>query len=176
MRMRNPFSGDPGDEERTGNGAGDDPLAPPQNEPEGDEPQVSRLQADEPTEPAAEAGGDDTADDGDSGKEEQEITAPSIGPNTVIEKKSPEERLDFDKISDVDAMGRDKRREVVGKTYGPTKLRVFATFAAFFAVVGALTLGFYFLAKDLDAPPAQSPDASPWSQPDAPQQPPKELQ
>lgn len=102
--------------------------------------------------------------------------APSIGPNTVIDRKPPEERLDFDKISDTDAMGKDKRREVVGHTYGPTRTRVFGTFAAFIAIVAALTVGFYFLAKELDQPPSENPDVAPWSQAEAPQTPPKPLQ
>jgi hypothetical protein len=103
-------------------------------------------------------------------------SAPSIGPNTVIEKPPPHERLDFDKISDTDAMGKDKRRDVVGKTYGPTRARVFGTFAAFLAIVAALTVGFYFLAKELDQPPAENPDVAPWSEADAQQKPPKPLQ
>ena len=102
--------------------------------------------------------------------------APSIGPNTVIEREPPEERLDFDKISDVDAVGKDKRREVVGGKYGPSRTRVIATFATFFAVVAALGVGFYFLAKELDQPPSENPDVSPWSASEAPQQPPKPLQ
>jgi hypothetical protein len=114
---------------------------------------------------------------GDGGSEgEQDLTAPSVGPHTTFDKEPPEERLDHDKISDTDAMGKDKRREVVGGTYGPTKTRVLATFAAFFLVVGALTAGFYFLAKELDQPPSENPDVAPWSAPDAPQQPPRELQ
>jgi hypothetical protein len=99
-----------------------------------------------------------------------------VGPNTVIEREPPEERLDFDQISDTDAMGKDKRREVVGGTYGPTRTRVFATFATFIAVVAALVVGFYFLAKELDAPPEQNEDVAPWSQADAPQQPPRPIQ
>jgi hypothetical protein len=107
---------------------------------------------------------------------EGEFTAPSIGPNTVIEKRPPGERLDFDKISDTDAMGKDKRRVVVGGTYGPTRARVFATFATFFAVMAALIVGLYFLAKELDQPPAENVDEAPWSAPAAEQTPPRPLQ
>ncbi len=73
-------------------------------------------------------------------------------------------------------MGRDKRREVVGGTYGPTRARVFGTFAAFIALVAALAVGFYFLAKELDQPPSENPDVAPWSAAEAPQTPPKPLQ
>jgi hypothetical protein len=104
------------------------------------------------------------------------FTAPSIGPNTVIERRPPGDRLDFDKISDIDAMGKDKRRVVVGGSYGPTRARVFVTFATFFAVMAALVAGLYFLAKELDQPPEQNVDQAAWSAPDAKQTPPRPLQ
>ena len=118
----------------------------------------------------------DAAEKSTAPASETDAPRPRSAPNTVIERKPPEERLDFDKISDDDAMGKDKRREVVGGTYGPTRARVFGTFAAFFALVAALTVGFYFLAKELDQPPAENPDVAPWSQAEAPQTPPKPLQ
>ena len=170
----------------------DDPLAPPEGEQ--DEPRSARSSG-EPT-PAPPA--DEPSDEGDTqdsnaveeseasptGRDRTdshvlhkgEFTAPSVGPHTVIEKRPPEERLDFDKISDKDAMGKDKRRQVVGGRYGPTRQRVFVTFAAFFAVMGALITGLYFLAKELDEPPAENPDVAPWSAPDAEQAPPRPLQ
>jgi len=187
MRMKNPFSDEPGDEEKDAAEAGaDEPRADETRE--SDQPEATQARADD--EPRAESGdAGDSAESGDSGNgsdggngsgkaggEDSMTAAPSIGPNTVIEREPPEERLDFDKISETDAMGRDKRREVVGGTYGPTRTRVFATFATFIAVVAALGVGFYFLAKELDAPPAENPDEAPWSQPEAPQTPPKPLQ
>ena len=181
MRMKNPFSNEPGDESGSGaepeqdrgdeSATGDEPAA---------ETRASETRAEESSDSGS-SGSNGSADSGepDSGTDdrgEQELTAPSVGPHTVIEKEPPEERLDFDKISDVDAVGEDKRREVVGKSYGPSKTRVFGTFAAFFLVVGALAAGAYFLAQELDQPPAENPDVAPWSQADAPQSPPKELQ
>jgi hypothetical protein len=150
MRMKNPFDDESGDEEK-GSAETREP----------DQPEVTEARED----------GEDSTH-----KETAGISAPSIGPNTVIEREPPEERLDFDKISDTDAMGKDKRREVVGGTYGPTRTRVFATFATFIAVVAALVVGFYFLAKELDQPPSENPDEAPWSLPEAPQQPPKPIQ
>jgi hypothetical protein len=189
MRMKNPFSDEPGDEEseaaetRAGQTRESEQ---PEDQPD-DQLEASESRADdEPAEkehdsPTAESGSDDDAgsdDDSDLGPNQQRagVTAPSIGPDTVIERKPPEERLDFDKISDQDAMGEDKRREVVGKSYGPSRTRVFGTFAAFIAIVAAVTVGFYFLAKELDQPPAENPDEAPWSQADAPQSPPRPLQ
>ena len=78
--------------------------------------------------------------------------------------------------SDLDAMGKDKRRHVMGGTYGPTRTRIFATFATTFAIIGALAIGFYLAAKELDKPPETNAVEAPWAAPDAPQRPPRELQ
>lgn len=198
MRMRNPFSGDSEEEKDSGDEAQEESSAERAQETRvsetraGDEspsatngsgssedgssgsdsPEAGPSDSDSPSAGSSDTGSSDTGSDGG----EQELTAPSVGPHTTFDKEPPEERLDFDKISDTDAMGEDKRREVVGGTYGPTKTRVFATFAAFFLAVGALAAGVYFLAKELDQPPAENPDVAPWSQADAPQSPPKELQ
>ena len=186
MRMKNPFADEPGDEE---NAAGETPA----HEARADEtrespgPEATEARAEDRTESAAEPESEAHAEpetkprsgeDGGGGSrgEDSMTAAPSIGPNTVIDRQPPEERLDFDKISDTDAMGKDKRREVVGGTYGPTRTRVFATFATFIAVVAALAVGLYFLAKELDAPPADKPDEAPWSQAEAPQTPPRPIQ
>lgn len=115
-------------------------------------------------------------EDDRSDADKQELTAPSVGPHTKFDHRPPEERLDFDKISDVDAMGREKKRKVVGGTYGPTRTRVFATFATFFVVVAALGVGLYFLAKELDQPPKNNPDEAPWSAEGVEQKAPRELQ
>ena len=58
------------------------------------------------------------ADGSTDEKDVSDITAPSIGPDTTIEREPPEERLAKHEQSDVDAMGLDKRREVVGGSYG----------------------------------------------------------
>jgi hypothetical protein len=206
MRMRNPFASDPEDERGSGDDPLSPPeqereesSGETSREEPAQETRVAETRAGETRAggdaPGAQADSGDAHEDsgsseetehssngssngsGDGGSEgEQDLTAPSVGPHTTFDKEPPEERLDHDKISDTDAMGKDKRREVVGGTYGPTKTRVFATFAAFFLVVGALTAGFYFLAKELDQPPSENPDVAPWSEPDAPQQPPRELQ
>ena len=181
MRMGNPFSNSPGDEEEHDADASQDPLDPGTDEAieETPEPEPAEAYADEET--AESEPYEEEAPKKKKGSEhhllhEGEFTAPSVGPHTVIDRPPPEERLNLDQISDTDAMGKQKRREVVGGTYGPTRARVFATFATFFAVVAAVAVGFYFLAKELDQPPDENADVAPWSAADAPQQPPKPLQ
>ncbi len=121
-------------------------------------------------EPSAEAGSSSSKDsesssDGadDDLDDASNITAPSIGPNTVIEHEPPEERLDFDKISDEDAMGNDKRREVVGKRYSASPARQLVTYALFIVVVVALFIGGKALATKLDEPPKTVQAQAPWT-------------
>jgi hypothetical protein len=92
-----------------------------------------------------------------------EPAAPSIGPHTEIEHTPPEERLAGREHSNTDALGLDKRRQVVGGTYGPTRTRVIMRFVVFFAVVGALFVGLLFLVDQLDQPPDTYKDAAPWT-------------
>lgn len=121
-----------------------------------------------------EAGESAAKEDGGEAKEmppASSIVAPSIGPHTVIDYVAPEDRLDFDKISDVDAMGLDKRRKVVGKAYSPSLAKQATLYGAFLAFVVALLFGGKLLKDELDAAPAEYEDLAPWSQADAPQVP-----
>jgi hypothetical protein len=95
-------------------------------------------------------------------------TAPSIGPHTVIERDDPEERLARHEQSETDAMGLDKRREVVGGQYRPSRARQLTTYGIFLAVVAAIAVGFIVLAGELDQPPKAYKDEAPWSRADAP--------
>ena len=93
----------------------------------------------------------------------QKITdTPSIGPHTEIEHVPPEERLAGHDISQTDAMGLDKRRSVVGGSYGPTLARQASMYGIFLAVVAALVIGFILLANELDQPPETYEDTAPW--------------
>jgi hypothetical protein len=109
--------------------------------------------------------------------EEFHPTAPSLGPNTVINREPVEERLARHDQSDVDAMGKDKRRVVVGHSYGPTKMRQLALYGVFLAVLAALLFGGKLLVDSLDTPVGKDiPNSAPWAQPNAPEHPPKPLQ
>jgi hypothetical protein len=102
-------------------------------------------------------------------------TAPSIGPNTVIEKDDPKERLARHDQSSTDAMGLDKRRSVVGGRYSPSLGRQATMYGIFLAVVAAIAIGFVLLANELDKPPKSYPDKAPWARADAPNIPPPPL-
>jgi hypothetical protein len=124
------------------------------------------------------AGENGNGAEGKSGRHREKagITAPSIGPNTVIERVPPEERLAGHEHSQQDAMGRDKRRSVVGERHAPTFARQAALYGIFLAVVVVLAIGAKLLVDKADQPPKTNPAVAPWAQPDAPQHPPKPLQ
>lgn len=115
---------------------------------------------------------------GSSGdRPEQQVSAPSLGPNTVIEREPVEERLARHEQSEVDAMGLDKRRAVVGESFGPSKKRQLAVYLGFLAVVAALVVGAIILVGALDTPVGKDvPNNAPWAQQDAKQIQPKPIQ
>jgi hypothetical protein len=103
-------------------------------------------------------------------------TAPSIGPGSVVEREPVEERLARHEQSNVDAMGQDKRRQVVGKTYGPTLARQLALYAIFLVIVAAIAFGVKVAVDHFDQPPKHFAAKAPWAQPGVKQTPPKPLQ
>jgi hypothetical protein len=131
-----------------------------------------------------EGGGDEAADTEGAGDEPahshegwqtvdiSDTPAPSIGPHTTFELPPPEERLAGREQSDVDAMGLDKRRAVVGGQYSPPLARQATVYGIVIAVLAALVIGFVVLANKLDQPPDEYADEAPWSQQEAAQRPP----
>ena len=116
---------------------------------------------------AAETGGDD---------EDFHPTAPSLGPHTEIEREPVEERLARHEQSDVDAMGKDKRRAVIGQSYGPSVARQATLYGIAVAAIILLAIGFKLLVSSQDKFPSKVEAKAPWSQQDARQVPPKPLQ
>ena len=112
---------------------------------------------------AAEAKSGKRSSQGGAARKEQEITGPSLGPNTVIEREPVEERLARHEQSDVDAMGLDKRRSVVGESFGPSKTRQLAVYLGFVAIVAALVVGGIILVGSLDKGVGKNvPCSAPW--------------
>jgi hypothetical protein len=119
----------------------------------------------------------DTGDGGGRGAEDiSDTPAPSVGSRTVFKRERPEERLARHDQSDVDAMGHDKRRQVVGKTYGPTIARQALLYIAFIIVVVAIGFGVKLLVDHYDQPPKHFAAEAPWAQKGAKQIKPKRLQ
>jgi hypothetical protein len=129
------------------------------------------------TEPreSGEGNGRDRAPRGE--RKEQKISAPSLGPNTVIEREPVEERLARHEQSEVDAMGLDKRRAVVGESHGPSLARQLALYGIFLVVVAALAVCGVILVNNLDKPVGKDvPNSAPWSKPGVKQIQPKPIQ
>jgi hypothetical protein len=149
-------------------------------EDEAREDEARGDQAPDDEAPENEAGGNGARENGsreDKGRNPSG-GAPSLGPNTVLEKREPvEERLARHEQSTEDAMGKDKRRAVVGQSYGPSKTRQLTLYGIFLAVVVAVLIGGALLVNALDTPVGkQVPQSAPWAQPNAHQHPPKPLQ
>jgi hypothetical protein len=104
------------------------------------------------------------------------ISAPSVGPNTVIEREPVEERLARHEQSEVDAMGKDKRRSVVDQSYGPSKARQLGLYGIFLAVLAALVIGGIILIGQLDRSVDKVPCSAPWCKGNPKQVQPKPIQ
>jgi len=104
------------------------------------------------------------ADDGD---ERVRGTAPSAADITKLEKFEPSEEAKRHEPSDVDAMGQDKRRQVVGHSYGPPLRRQVMFFVAVAAVIVVVVGGWLVLVGLFDKPPTHFSPQAPWSKPAA---------
>lgn len=90
-------------------------------------------------------------------------TAPSAANIEDLEKFEASEEAKAHEPSTVDAMGRDKRREVVGQSYGPSARSQIMFFVAAGAVVVVIVGGWLGLLALFDKPPTHYKDSAPWS-------------
>lgn len=96
-------------------------------------------------------------------------TAPSSPDMDSLEKFEASPEAQAAVPSDVDAMGKDKRRAVIGKAYGPSRGRQFAVLGGVLAVFAVIIIGFSLIAAKADETPKSNPDKAPWSRADAQQ-------
>jgi len=78
----------------------------------------------------------------------------------MAERRNSERRHE---PSTVDAMGQDKRRQVVGQSYGPTAKRQVMFFLTVGAVIVVILGGWLLLVGLFDTPPTHFKDSAPWS-------------
>jgi len=90
-------------------------------------------------------------------------TAPSASDITGLEKFEASEEAKRATPSDVDAMGQDKRRQIVGHAYGPSRRSQIMFFVAVAAVAVVIVGGWLTLVSIFDKPPTHFKDTAPWS-------------
>jgi hypothetical protein len=90
-------------------------------------------------------------------------TAPSAADITELEKFEASDEAKAHEPSMVDAMGQDKRRQVVGHSYGPSRRSQIMFFVAVGAVAVVIVGGWLVLVGLFDKPPTHFKDSAPWS-------------
>jgi hypothetical protein len=73
-------------------------------------------------------------------------------------------------------MGQDKRRQIVGQSYGPSKARQLAYYGIFVLFLVLLYIGGKVAIDQLDKAPSHDSVQAPWAQPQAPQTAPHRFQ
>src|SRR5918995_3270898 len=90
-------------------------------------------------------------------------TAPSAADITKLELMEPSEDAKRHEPSDVDAMGQDKRRQVVGHSYGPSRRSQLMFFVTVATVLVVVVGGWLALVAAFDNPPERFSQRAPWS-------------
>jgi hypothetical protein len=101
----------------------------------------------------------------ESGSDEDRIlgAAPSSPDIRKLQLLEPSEEAKAHEPSPVDAMGHDKRRQVVGHSYGPSRRSQIMFFIAVAAVLVVIVGGWLSLVAIFDKPPTHFTDKAPWS-------------
>ena len=77
--------------------------------------------------------------------------------------------------SDVDAMGNEKRREVVGQQYGATRKKKLAIYGGVVAFIAVVIIAFLTVVQGYDNRDMPLTDTAPWTQAGASQEAPRDV-
>jgi hypothetical protein len=77
--------------------------------------------------------------------------------------------------SEVDSMGLDKRRQVVGQQYGASARKQLTVYGIFLAVVVVLVIAFLTIVNGIDNREIPLEDTAPWTQATASQEAPRDV-
>lgn len=102
----------------------------------------------------------------DEVREDDDIDEQAREEQTSSEQETP---------SDVDAMGRDKRRGVVGGQYGATVRKQLTVYGIFIAILAVLVIGGLTVVSSVDNRERELVDTAPWTEADASQEAPRDL-
>jgi hypothetical protein len=76
---------------------------------------------------------------------------------------------------DLDAMGNDKRRQVIGQQYGATVRKRLLVYGAFVAVIVVAIIAFLTVVNSYDGRDIELKDTAPWTQAGALESPPRDV-
>ena len=102
----------------------------------------------------------------DEVREDQDIDEQAREEETSSESGPP---------ADLDAMGRDKRRGVVGGQYGATLRKQLTVYGIFLAVVAVIIIGGLTVVSSIDNRERELVDTAPWTEASASQEEPRDL-
>lgn len=111
----------------------------------------------------------------ETGKEERE-DEPVEGENTTSEP--PTEKSDSEyggARSEVDAMGNDKRREVIGQQYGATVRKRVLIYGGVVGITIVVVIAFLTVVKGYDQRNVPLKNTAPWTEAGASQAPPRDV-
>lgn len=110
------------------------------------------------------------------GTEEEEVEADrdAEAPPTSDKRTRPYEESVAER-SDVDAMGNDKRRVVVGGQYGATVRKRLLVYGAVVAVLVGIVVAFLTVVSSVDNKEKPLVDTAPWTNPSASQTVPRDV-
>src|SRR5215204_5864376 len=86
-----------------------------------------------------------------------------------------EERGDGERDGDLDAMGNDKRRKVIGEQYGATVRKRLLVYGAAIGVIVVGVIVFLTVVSGYDNPDMPLKDTAPWMKADGSQLPPRDV-
>jgi hypothetical protein len=96
------------------------------------------------------------------------------GPEQDERERFPGARTD-QAPSDTDAMGNDKRRQVVGQQYGATVRKQLTVYGIFLAVVAGIVIAFLTVVSGVDNREMPLEDTAPWTAAGAELEPPRDI-
>lgn len=106
---------------------------------------------------------------GRPGRKTTRGTAPSAADIDALQKMEASDEAKAHRPSDLDAMGQDKRRQVIGHAYGPSRKSQVVFFVAVAAVLVVVVGGWLVAVAAFDQPADSYADKAPWSDPNTPQ-------
>jgi hypothetical protein len=80
-----------------------------------------------------------------------------------------------ERSADLDAMGNDKRRQVIGRQYGATVRKRLLVYGVFVAVIVVAIIAFLTVVSSYDNRDIELKDTAPWTQAGALQSPPRDI-